>query len=105
MIDIGVASPSAHGQAMISTATAFDEARGPARGSGPSDAPYDERQRRGQHHRRHEVARHRVGQALNRRAAALRLGHHPHDLRQQRVGADALGAHHEAAGAVDRRRR
>ena len=34
MIDIGVASPSAHGQAMISTATAFTIACA-KRGSGP----------------------------------------------------------------------
>ena len=47
--------------------------------------------------------RDRVGQALDRRAAALRLGHERHDPRQQRVAAGALGAHHEAAGAVERR--
>ena len=47
-------------------------------------------------------SRRRRRRALDRRAAALRLGHHLHDLRQQRVGADALGAHHERAGAVDR---
>ena len=37
MIDIGVASPSAHGQAMISTATAFTSACA-SRGSGPNTA-------------------------------------------------------------------
>ena len=37
-----------------------------------------------------------VGEPLDRRAAALRLADHAHDLRQQRVAADALGAHHEA---------
>ena len=44
MIDIGVASPSAHGQAMISTATAFTSACA-KRGSGPNDSPDDESQR------------------------------------------------------------
>ena len=33
-----------------------------------------------------------IGEPLNRRARALRLGDHPHDLREQRVAADALGA-------------
>ena len=37
MTDIGVASPSAHGQAMMSTATAFTSAWA-KRGSGPSTA-------------------------------------------------------------------
>jgi len=37
MIDIGVANPSAHGQAMISTATAFTIACA-NRGSGPNIA-------------------------------------------------------------------
>jgi hypothetical protein len=34
--------------------------------------------------------------------AALRLGDHLDDLREQACRADALGAHHEAARAVDR---
>ena len=37
MIDIGVARPSAHGQAMISTATALTSACA-SRGSGPTSA-------------------------------------------------------------------
>ena len=41
MIDIGVASPSAHGQAMMSTATALTSAWA-SRGSGPNDRPDDE---------------------------------------------------------------
>ena len=52
-------------------------------------------------HRRHEIAGHRVGHALDRRAAALRLGDHGDDARQHRVGADLVGAHHQRAGAVD----
>ena len=38
---------------------------------------------------------------MNRRAAALRFGDHLHDARQHRIGPDFLGAHHQAAGAVD----
>ena len=45
MIDIGVARPSAHGQAMISTAMALTSAW-PKRGSGPNSAPDDERRDR-----------------------------------------------------------
>ena len=44
---------------------------------------------------RDEVAGDHVGQPLNRRAAALRLGHHRDDLREQRLGADSLGPHDE----------
>ena len=36
-----------------------------------------------------------IGEPLNRRARPLRLGDHPHDLREQRVAADALRAHRE----------
>ena len=72
------------------------------RGCGPGDEPSDEREHRANHHGRNEIAGDHVGQALDRRAAPLRVGHHPHDLREQRVGADPLGAHHEAATGVDR---
>ena len=98
MIDIGVASPSAQGQAMISTDTAATSAEGEAR-LGPEDRPGREGDQRDRDHRGHEPARHPVGQALDRRAAALRLGHHLDDLRQHRVAADLLGAHDEAARA------
>ena len=43
----------------------------------------------------HEPARHGVGQSLDRGAAALRLGDHLDDARQQRVGAHLLGPHDE----------
>ncbi len=39
---------------------------------------------------------------MDRRTGATRLGHHLHNLRQQRIGADALGAHHETAGLIER---
>ena len=51
---------------------------------------------------RHEPARHLIGEPLDRRPAALRLGHHLDDLRQHGVAADAIGAHHEGAGLIDR---
>ena len=45
---------------------------------------------RGRHDAIDEVARHRVGHALHRRARALRHGHHLHDLRQHGGGAHML---------------
>ena len=42
-----------------------------------------------------------IGEALNGSAAALRLADDLHDSRQQRFGADALGAHDERSGRVD----
>ena len=75
MIDIGVARPSAHGHAMMSTATALTSACA-SRGSGPYDRPDDEREQRDGDHDRHEPARHGVGQPLDRRADALRLADH-----------------------------
>ena len=101
MIDIGVASPSAHGQAMISTLTAATRPKA-KRGSGPKPGPGGEGEQRDGDHRRHEPAGDLVGEPLDRRARALRLRHHLHDLRQQRVAADLVGAHHEAAGLVER---
>ena len=68
----------------------------------PPDQPGDEGQHRHEDDDRHEPAGHLVGHALDGRAAALRRGHHVDDLREQRVGADLLGAHHEAAGLVHR---
>ena len=76
MIDIGVASPSAQGQAMISTAHGGDQAEGEAR-LGAEDAPRPTNASSGDgDHRRHEPARHLIGEALDRRAAALRARDH-----------------------------
>ena len=75
MIDIGVASPSAHGHAMISTATAFTQRVGECRRR-PERRPRDEGQRRGHDHRRHEPRGDPIGEPLDRRAAALRLRDH-----------------------------
>ena len=77
------------------------QAKGKAR-LRPERRPGGERHERHRDHRRHEPAGDLIGQPLDRRAAALRLRHHLHDLRQQRVAADLVGAHHEAAAAVDR---
>src|ERR1017187_8168051 len=103
MIAIGVARPRAHGQAMISTATALTIAFA-SRGPGPRS--HDEPYRKGDHGRRqycgNEPSRNFVGQALNRCAAALRIAHHLHDLRQQRFAAHALGAHQQPSGTIHR---
>jgi len=75
MIDIGVARPSAQGQAMISTATALTMAKVQA-GSGPKKpqtrnsekAPDQKRGHGDRQHRQHEPEAHPIGHALHRRA-------------------------------------
>ena len=101
MIDIGVAKPSAQGQAMINTATALSK-RVSHRRLRPEQRPDNKSDNSDQHHRGNEIAGDDVGELLDRRAAALRFGDHAHDLRQKRVAADALGAHHKTSRAVDR---
>ncbi len=64
MIAVGVASPSAHGQAMTSTATAIDQRLGTARRPRPHHALKVASAMT--HHRRHEDRRDAVGQALHR---------------------------------------
>ena len=78
-----------------------DQAEGQAR-LGPEQRPGREGDQRHRDHRRHEPAGDLIGQPLDRRARALRLRHHLDDLRQHRVAADLVGAHHEAAGLVER---
>ena len=76
---VGVASPSAHGQAMISTATAAVNAN--ARSSPlPIQKPSVATDR---DHDRHEDAGHAVGEPLHRRLAGLRVGDQARDLGQQ----------------------
>ena len=89
MIDIGVASPSAHGHAMISTATAFTSACA-MRGSGPNSAHTTNVTTATSTTAGTKYAETVIGEPLDRRAAPLRLADHPHDLREQRVAADAL---------------
>ena len=100
MMDMGVARPRAHGQAMMRTATALTMACA-SFGSGPSHIQTTEGEHRNSQHHRHEDARDLVGETLNGRAAALGFGNHVHDLPEQRVAADSLGAHDETAGAID----
>ena len=78
---VGTASPIAHGQAMISTATAAVSADG-RRWLGGHDHPCRERGDRDRHHRWHEHRRDAVGQPLNRRLRSLRFLHQRDDARQ-----------------------
>ena len=97
---VGVASPRAHGQAMISTATAAVNANValcPVPSQKPSVAMRDREDGRD------EDAGDPVGEPLHRRLAGLRLGDEPGDLRQRGVAADLGGADDQASAGVDRR--
>ena len=88
MIDIGVARPSAQGQAMISTATALTTAN-VQDGSGPEQAPGDERRQR----RSPSTASTNQKLTLSaRRCIGARerwaCGDQLHDLREHRVRPD-----------------
>ena len=72
MIDIGVARPSAQGQAMISTLTAATRPKA-SRGSGPNQAQAPNASERHDDDGRHEPAGDLIGQPLDRRARALRF--------------------------------
>ena len=100
MIDIGVARPSAQGQAMISTVTAATSAN-VKRGSGPNIIQAAKASERRSDHRGHEPAGDPVGKPLDRRARALRFRHQIDDPRQHGVAADLLGAQHQPAALVD----
>ena len=78
-----------------------DEAIGEAR-LRPEHRPGGKGDHRRRDHQRHEPAGDLIGEPLDRRARALRLRHHLHDLREQRVAADLVGAHDEGAALVDR---
>ena len=71
-------------------------------GSGPNKRPDDESDDRDQHHGRHEPCRDAVGQPLDRRARALRLGDHLDDAGEHGFGADLFGSHHQRAVLVER---
>ena len=68
----------------------------------PEPGPCAERQQRHDDDGRHEPAGHLVGEPLDRRPRTLRIRHHLHDLRKQRVAPDLVGAHHESAGLIQR---
>ena len=80
---------------------ADERIRQPRIGRSPH-APRDERQHRRRDHERHEPRGHRVGHALDRRAAALGIGHHLDDVGERRVAADLFGVHQERTGLVHR---
>ena len=101
MMDIGVASPSAHGQAMISTATALTIAWA-KRGSGPTDTHATKVRSAIAITAGTNQPATLSAETLNRRAAALRLRDHLDDLREHGFAADAFGLHEKAAGAIDR---
>ena len=96
----GVASPSAHGQAMISTDDGGGEG---VRGRAAEREPAGERQQREDDHDRDEDRRDAVGEPLHRRLARLRLVDEPRDLGERGVGADPRRADDEPAVRVDRR--
>ena len=102
MIDIGVARPRAHGQAIISTATALTKAQARAGCSGAAMAHTKNVRMAIPTTAGTKYPATSVGDFLDRRTAPLGIGHHVHDLRQYGVLADLLGHHQEGAGLVDR---
>ena len=97
---VGVASPSAHGQAMISTATAAvnaNAASSPAPSQKPSvgDREAD--------HDRDEHARDAVGEPLDRRLAGLRVGDEPRRSGPARCRRRPWSRARQAAAGVDGR--
>ena len=102
MSAVGVASPSAHGQAMISTATAAVNATvalsvAAAVSQNPS-VPTASAMTTGT-----KIADDPVGEPLHGRLAGLGVLDEPGDLRQRGVGADPGRLDDEAAAGVDRR--
>ena len=100
MIAVGVARPSAHGHAMISTAIAAVKASAAA---WPVTSHPTGGEQRDQDHHRHEHARHAVGEPLHRRLGRLRLLDEPRDLGERGVAPDAGGPDDEPARRVDGR--
>ena len=97
---VGVARPSAHGQAMISTATAAVNAaarRSPAPSQNPSVATASTITIG------HEDRRDAVGEPLHRGLAGLGLLDQPRHLGQLGVGADPGGPDDQPAAGVDGR--
>ena len=95
---VGVASPSAHGQAMISTATAAVKALAvgaplPSQNPSVATASGDDD--------RDEDGGDAVGEALHGGLAGLCVGDQAGDLGERGVGADPGGPHDEAAAGVD----
>src|SRR3989344_5634270 len=94
MMDMGVAKPSAQGQAMISTDTARIR---------PEESPAKECQEGNADHGHHEVTGYDIGHALHGGLGALRLGHQLHDLRQHGLRSNSLRAHDQRTVGIERR--
>ena len=101
MMAVGVASPSAHGQAMISTATAFTMAVA----NGAKNSQRAKVSSAAASTPSGEIAAHHVGQPRHGRARALRLLHHLDHLLQHRAAPHLGGLVPQAARAVDGARR
>ena len=69
---------------------------------GTHDQPDGEGHDGYRHHAGHEPGGDLIGDGLDRRAAALGLGDHGDDTRQQGVAPDRVGTHDQGAGTVDR---
>ena len=91
---VGVASPSAHGQAMISTATAAVNAAVGGRTAERASRPASRARARSRPGTK--TAGHPVGQPLHGGLAGLGLLDQPGDLRERGVGADPGGARRPA---------
>ena len=100
-IAVGVARPSAQGQAMIRT-DAKRDGREERAGLGPDDVPGDPGRDGDRQDDRHEDAGDAVGELLDRRLGGLRLLDQPHDLRERRPAADGRRLHVDRAVAVER---
>ncbi len=98
MMAVGVASPSAQGQAISSTATACASAR---EAGWPASSQPASVSARDAAHRRHEARRDAVGELLHRQLGALRVVDQLDDAGQHGVAADGGDAHDEAAVAVE----
>ena len=70
-------------------------------GIGAEETPDEKGEQGNAHHDYYKITRHHIGQPLDRRARALRLRNHLHDLRQRGGNADFFGAHDQAAIGVD----
>ena len=100
MMAMGVASPRAQGQAMMSTATALTSACGRA-GAGPKMSQAMKVMKRGADNGGNKDGGNLVGQMLNGSTATLRLPDQADDLGKHGLTADALGSHQDGAVAVD----
>ena len=102
MTAVGVASPSAHGQAMMSTAMVVVIAMVSQPVSGPSSAQATKVAAARPSTSGTNQAETRSARRCMRHLRALRVLDQADDLRQRGVRADGGGPQHEAAGAVER---